>query len=126
MKTYEEKQRELENRTIDFSVNIINICGKYANDTRLKPLISQIIRSSTSVGANYAEANNSSSKADFKNKIFIAKKEIAETRYWLKVLSRLIQGEDFTLLENEAMQLNLILQKIISTIKSKENPENAK
>jgi len=126
MKTYEEKQRELENRTIDFSVNIINICGKYANDTRLKPLISQIIRSSTSVGANYAEANNSSSKADFKNKIFIAKKEIAETRYWLKVLSRLIQGEDFTLLENEAKQLNLILQKIISTIKSKENPENAK
>ncbi len=126
MKTYEEKQRELENRTIDFSVNIINICGKYANDARLKPLINQIIRSSTSVGANYAEANNSSSKADFKNKIFIAKKEIAETRYWLKVLSRLIQGEDFTLLENEAMQLNLILQKIISTIKSKENPENAK
>ncbi|MDQ5913107.1 MAG: hypothetical protein QG659_529 [Patescibacteria group bacterium] len=126
MKTYEEKQQELEDRTIVFSVNIINTCGKYADDTKLKSLINQIIRSATSVGANYAEANNSSSRADFKNKIYIAKKEIAETRYWLKVLSKLLVNHDFSPLEQEAKELNLILQKIISTIKSKESPNNAK
>ena len=126
MKTYEEKQQELEDRTIVFRVNIINTCGKYADDTKLKSLINQIIRSATSVGANYAEANNSSSRADFKNKIYIAKKEIAETRYWLKVLSKLLVNHDFSPLEQEAKELNLILQKIISTIKSKESPNNAK
>ena len=126
MKTYEEKQQELEDRTIVFSVNIINTCGKYADDTKLKSLINQIIRSATSVGANYAEANNSSSRADFKNKIYIAKKEIAETRYWLKVLSKLLVNHDLSPLEQGAKKLNLILQKIISTIKSKESPNNAK
>ena len=120
MNTYEQKQKELEDRTIDFSVAIINNCGKFINDPKLKPLINQIIRSATSVGANYAEANNSSSRADFKNKIYISKKEIAETRYWLRILARLLPDQDFAVLESESKQLNLILQKIISTMKAKE------
>jgi four helix bundle protein len=80
-------------------------------------LIDQLIRSSTSIGANYTEANNASSRADFKNKIYIAKKEAAETRYWLNVLSRLVPNEDFSKLQQEALELNLILQKITSTMK---------
>jgi len=102
MKTYEEKQQELEDRTIEFSINIANTCVKYA------------------------EANNSSSRANFKTKIYIAKKEVAKTRYWLKVLSKLLVNHDLSPLEQGAKKLNLILQKIISTMKPKESPNNAK
>lgn len=114
------RQQLLEQRTINFSVDIIQRCGKYSKHTSYSPLINQLIRSATSIGANYAEANNAASRTDFKSKISIAKKEAAETRYWLKILSELLPGDDFTDLEQEARELNLILQKIISTIKESE------
>jgi len=53
----------------------------------MKPLISQLVRSSTSVGANYCEANGASSKKDFKNKIHICKKEVQESKHWLHMIS---------------------------------------
>ncbi|MES2971799.1 MAG: four helix bundle protein [Patescibacteria group bacterium] len=116
MTIYQTKLQQLEQRTINFSVNIIKTCGKYSGDVTLRSLIDQLVRASTSIGANYAEANNASSKADFKNKIFIAKKEAAETRYWLRVLSELLPNEDFNELSQEALELNLILQKIVTTM----------
>lgn len=102
---------------IDFSVSVVQVCGKHTKESTLRPLIAQIIRSATSIGANYAEANNASSKVDFKNKIYIAKKEAGETRYWLKILEKLLPHEDFSVLQQEALELNLILQKVISTLK---------
>ncbi len=116
MTIYQEKIRQLEQRTIDFSVLVVRLCGKYSKQPELRSMIDQVIRSATSIGANYAEANNSSSKADFKNKIYIAKKEAGETRYWLKILAELLPGENFTSLQQEALELNLILQKITSTL----------
>ena len=113
----ENKSKQLEERTVQFSVSIISTLGKYSKQPELRPLIDQIIRSSTSIGANYHEANNASSKADFRNKIFISKKEAAETEYWIKVLSRLLPNEDFTSLANESRQLLLIFQKIITTMR---------
>lgn len=118
MTIYQTKMRELEERMVQFSVSVIKMCGKNQNSLTLRPLFDQIIRSSTSIGANYAEANNASSKMDFKNKIFIAKKEAAETRYWLRILSEVLPKEDLSKLQQEALELNLILQKIISTIKN--------
>jgi len=47
-----------------------------------------LLRAGTSVGANYQEANGASSKKDFKNKIAICRKEIMETKYWLRMLSK--------------------------------------
>lgn len=107
MSDYLEKQRALENRTVLFSVDIIKVCGHYAQDPSLRPLINQVIRSSSSIGANYAEANNASSKADFRNKIFISKKEAAETVYWLRVLYELTNDDKL-----------LVFQKVVSTMKS--------
>jgi four helix bundle protein len=117
MTIYQTKLQKLEQRTIDFSVGVIEDCGKYSQDIKLRSIIDQLIRSATSIGANYAEANNASSKTDFKNKIYIAKKEAAEARYWLRPLARLLPEEDLSQLEQEALELNLILQKIISTMK---------
>lgn len=118
MTIYQDKLQALEKRTIGFSVLTVRTCGKYAKDPSLRSMVDQVIRSATSIGANYAEANNASSKQDFKNKIFIAKKEAAETRYWLNIMSELLPGEDLNILKQEALELNLILQKIISTMKN--------
>jgi four helix bundle protein len=85
--------------------------------TITKPLIEQLIRSATSVGANYAEANNASSRADFKNKIFIAKKEAAEAKYWLVLISNVTSNRDeCDRLARECHYLLMTLQKIISTL----------
>ena len=118
MTPYQDKALALEERTIAFSVSIIKTCGQYSKDFSLRPLIDQVIRSSTSIGANYAEANNAISKADFRSKIFISKKEAAETRYWLRVLNELVDNKHLPVLHQEAHELNLIFQKIISTMKN--------
>ncbi len=65
---------DLEERTLRFSENLIDLCRKLSQNTVTKPIISQVIRSGTSMGANYCEANESNSKKDFINKIAIAKK----------------------------------------------------
>ena len=62
-----------------FAENIINLCKKAQKNAITLPIISQLIRSGTSIGANYCEANGASSRKDFKNKIFICKKESKET-----------------------------------------------
>lgn len=118
MQTYTEKLQALENRTIAFSVQTVRICGPLAKDPALRPLVNQVIRSATSVGANYAEANNASSKADFRSKVFISKKEAAESVYWFRILHELKADDELTKLRQEAHELNLIFQKIISTIKA--------
>lgn len=117
MNIYQNKLHQLEERTIDFSVSIVKNLAPYAKDSGLKPLIIQVIRSSSSIGANYAEANNASSKVDFRSKIYIAKKEAAETRYWLQVLSKLISSDRLAALQQEALELLLIFQKVISSMK---------
>jgi hypothetical protein len=65
----------LEERTTKFSGEIISFVRVLQKDIVNNPLISQLVRSGTSIGANYCEANGASSKKDFKNKIYICKKE---------------------------------------------------
>lgn len=103
---------------MNFAVDIISLTKSLPNTAENKIIISQIIRSSTSIGANYTEANDAASKQDFRNKIFIAKKEAAETRYWLDLLRRVNQGVDESSIRDENTQLIMILQKIISTMKN--------
>ena len=107
----------LENRTALFAKQIIDLCKKISQNAITTPIINQLIRSGTSIGANYCEANGASSKKDFKNKIFICKKESNETKYWLKML----QATDNTFIEEceilwqEAHELTLIFSKIASS-----------
>lgn len=124
MTPFQQKAKQLEDRTVSFSIDIIKTCGTYSGDRTLQPLIRQIIKSATSIGANYAEVNNASSRADFRNKIYIAKKEAAETRYWLRVLNELLPDVDLSGLMQEARELNLIMQKIISTMKASNEQQN--
>ncbi|MEK7170778.1 MAG: four helix bundle protein [Patescibacteria group bacterium] len=72
-------RRDLEDRTAKFGLEVIRLCKTLPQDAISRPLISQIVRSSTSVGANYAEAQGASSKKDFSNKIYLCRKEVQET-----------------------------------------------
>jgi len=112
-------QYDLEERTAKFGESIILFCKSLTQDTILKPLISQLIRSSTSIGANYMEANGASSKKDFKNKIFICKKETQETKHWLRMIASHSpdKKEKIIVLWKEAQELTLIFNKITTTLK---------
>lgn len=107
----------LEERTTAFSELIISFCQKLPQNDLIKPLIKQLIRSGTSVGANYMEANNAASKRDFRNKIKICQKEANETQYWLKLLGKSNNVDVATCrkLWQEAHELLLIFAKISST-----------
>ncbi len=109
-----EKKYDLEERTAIFSENIINLCKKVKKDIITKPIISQLIRSATSIGANYCEANGAASKKDFKSKIYICKKESKETKYWLRILANTSteSRESCRSLWKEAQELTLIFSKI--------------
>lgn len=108
---------KLEERTLNFSHSIIALCKKIPETAITKPLIIQLVRSVTSIGANYAEANNASSRNDFRNKIFISKKEASETKYWLKVLeSSISDKQSYKSILQENQELILIFQSIINTL----------
>ena len=111
----------LEDRTAKFGEKIIVFCRLLAEDSITKPLINQLIRSATSIGANYMEANGASSKTDFRNRIYICKKEAQETKHWLRMLSVAVPNKKDELrgLWQEAQELTMIFQKITSTLNEK-------
>jgi four helix bundle protein len=113
----DNKEQQFEKRLQNFSLEVIGLCKKIKEDTISRPIISQIIRSATSIGANYSEANNASSRSDFRNKIFICKKETQETKYWLKLTDSV--SDDSVKIDElwrECHEFSLIFQKIISTM----------
>lgn len=107
---------DLEERTAVFGAAVIKLCKNTKKDIVSTPLISQLVRSATSVGANYMEANGASSRKDFTNKIFICKKEAQETKHWLRMLGEATQEEkeEIRKLWKECQELTLIFQKIAS------------
>jgi four helix bundle protein len=114
---------DLEERTAVFGERVLVFCKSLQYDVVSKPLVSQITRSATSVGANCMEANGDSSKKDFRNKIFICKKEIQETKHWLRMLSVCFPDKKDIIrdLWKECHELNLIFQSIASKLTPKES-----
>ncbi len=112
------KDYNLEKRTVKFNEDVIVFAKTLKKDVINLPLISQLIRAATSIGANYCEANGASSKRDFRNKICICKKEARETKYWLELLGKFNpeQKEKCRELWKEAQELTLIFSKIVLTI----------
>ena len=78
---------DLEERTFNFASNILNFSKNIKINYLTENQVKQLIKSSTSIGANYMEANSCNSKKDFINKISICKKEAKETTYWIRILS---------------------------------------
>ena len=109
---------DLEERTFLFSKQAIIFCKSISQTTVSRPIINQLVKSATSIGANYIEANGASSKKDFRNKIFIAKKEAKETSYWLRLAVEISHSHsEIAVLQQECHELILIFQKITSSLK---------
>jgi len=114
-KNHKGKKYDLEERTFNFSKSIVGFCLNLPKNTINNTLINQIIRSATSIGANYIEANESLSRKDFKYRLKISRKESKETIYWLKLINvanKSVNSEIIQLIE-EAIELKKILSSII-------------
>lgn len=114
MSTERKNGYDLEERTAKFGENIISLCQKIKHTPINTPLVNQLVRSATSVGANYMEANGASSKRDFRNKIFICKKEAQESKHWIRMLASALpdMADELRKLWQEAQEFTLIFQKI--------------
>lgn len=106
---------DLEERTALFGEGIIEFVKLFSRDQVNNVLIGQIVRSGTSIGANYMEADAAESKKDFRHKIALCKKESKEIKHWLRMIAKANPGkkEDCRLLWNEAQELTLIFSSIL-------------
>jgi four helix bundle protein len=81
------KKYDLSERTAKFGEEIIKFASSLPETPVTRPLISQVIASGTSIGANYMEADGAESGKDFYHKIGICKKESKETMHWLRMIA---------------------------------------
>jgi four helix bundle protein len=115
-------QFDLEERTAAFGNSTIMLAKAIQLTPVTRPLVSQLVRSATSVGANYCEADDAESRADFKHKIGICKKESREAKHWLRMLVTAVpeSREPARKLLQEAKELNLIFNAIVHSTKANE------
>ena len=111
----EEKPGKLVDRTVDYGLAVIDFCEKLPRNPAGRHIGDQLLRSATSVAANYAEATEAESPADFVHKLKIAMKELKESRVWLLFASRLVPGDAVEALRRESRELMLMLGASINT-----------
>ncbi len=112
--------RPITERTFEFAVRIVKLCQTLGTMPVVnRPLVRQLIRSGTSVGANVEEAQAGQSRADFIHKMEIALKELRETRYWLRLLvaTELVKPERLAGLIGESEELVRVMSKIVVNAK---------
>jgi len=111
---------DLDERTAKFGEGIIQFAKTIPQSPITLPLITQLVKTGTSVGANYFEADCAESKKDFEHKIGICKKESKETKHWLRMISKAAPEcrDEVKELWKETHEFNLIFSSII--IKSRQ------
>lgn len=112
----EDKKYDLEERTAKFGIDVVRFCKTIPKTTITNPLINQLVRSATSIGANYMEADGAESKKDFYHKIGICKKEAKETMHWFRMIAETeeVLKTECRKLWKEAHELALIFSAIMN------------
>jgi four helix bundle protein len=106
-------KNDLQKRLFQFAVNVIFLIRKLPKGKEYDVISYQLIKSSTSSGANYDEAQGAVSKADFSNKIGISLKEMRESNFWIKlIISTTGRNEGWPELKDESSELMKILGSI--------------
>lgn len=116
------RREELENRLIDFSIDIYKICSLSSNSEFGRNLTKQLSRSATSPALNYAEAQSAESSKDFIHKLSIALKELRETFIILRILEKsgvLNSNEKLIPAIKECNELIAIFVSSIKTLQKK-------
>ena len=120
VKTASSGRYDLEERTAKFGAAIIIFAKKIPESPVTRSLISQLVRSGTSIGANYCEADDAESRKDFIHKIGICKKEARETKHWLRMVATAVPElkEEARKLWSEAKELSLIFNAVVRSSRS--------
>ncbi|MHC4563744.1 MAG: four helix bundle protein [Planctomycetota bacterium] len=110
----EKKPYDLVDRTALFGESVIRFAKRVPRNVVTRPLIRQLVRAGTSVGANYCEADEGVSRKDFRNRVGICKKEAKETKYWSRMIGAASPElkEEARTLWREAHELHLIFATI--------------
>ena len=113
-------ERDLKERTKAFALRVIRLYSRLPKTTVAQVLGKQVLRSATSVGANYREADEGRSRAEFIAKMGDSLRELSETEYWLELLidSGTIKAETMTPLLEETRELKAIFATIIRKARS--------
>ncbi len=115
----EKKTRgnELSNRIYDFTLKIVLLVKNLPNEMAAREIGKQLLRSGTSIAANYEEARGGFSKEDFIYKVSTAFKEAKETSLWLRLLrdSKIVSEDRIKELINESKELRNILGTSVRT-----------
>ncbi len=119
MKDEAEPPFDLRERTKAFALRIIRMFAALPKTDEARVLGKQVLRSGTSVGANFREAHRARSKAEFIAKVGDCLKELDETSYWLELLSEsgIVPTSKLTSLQDECHQLLAILTTISKNAK---------
>lgn len=119
-------QREMKARTKRFALRIIKLVSSLPNTTVATTIGKQLLRSGTSVGANYRSACQAKSTADFICKLSIVEEEADESIYWIRLLveSEIVSEQLLADQTDEANQIVAIIVSAIKTLKQKRNPKS--
>lgn len=113
-----DKPNIIVDKTIQFSLLVIEYCEQLESDKKFV-VARQLLRSSTSIGANVFEAQNAESKADFIHKMKVAAKEASESLYWLTLCEKSRNYRFNHILIENLKEIIMILSKIISSAKGR-------
>ena len=115
------RKYDLSERCALFGERVIGFCRKIRPTPVNRPLIVQLVKAGTSVGANYEEAEEAESLRDFRHKIALCRKESRESKYWLRMIaiSEPLHREEAANLWQEAKELHLIFCQSIRTCDKK-------
>ena len=108
---------DLKKRTQDFAFNCWSLCKDFPKSREYDAWVRQLIRSSSSVGANYRAACRAKSMRDFINKLKIVEEEADESIYWLELLSKTKSKRNESI-ENLKKEANELLAITVSSIKT--------
>lgn len=108
---------DLEERTAVFSEALIEFCLVVPANPVTAPIVNQLVRAGTSIGANYCEADDAESKKDFRDKIALFRKEARETKYWLRMIAKAAPAQKSPARQpwRKAKELHRIFVAIIRT-----------
>jgi four helix bundle protein len=121
MKENQQCERvDLRVRTKQFALRVVRLFAALPNRIEAEVIGKQVLRSGTSVGANFREAHRARSDAEFVCKVGDCLKELEETSYWLELLieAEIVQSDRLASLQDECNQLIAILTTIAKKVKS--------
>lgn len=109
--------RDIKKRTQKFALDCWRLCSKVPKSREYNAFVNQLIRSSSSVGANFRASQRARSTADFINKLKIVEEETDESMYWLEMFIEILDDQQNELKRLHA-EANEILAIIVSSIKT--------